>query len=62
MDHHRTSVSLSSTVDAMQRLLRTACWDAEAVYDDVRELVVAHLGHPDAVLVPDETGDLKKGV
>jgi hypothetical protein len=26
------------------------------------ELVVEHLGHPDAVLVPDETGDLKKGV
>jgi SRSO17 transposase len=47
--------------DAMQRLLRTACWDAEAVRDDVRDLVVAHLGHPDAVLVPDETGDLKKG-
>jgi len=47
--------------DGMQRLLRTACWDAEAVRNDVRELVVAHLGHPDAVLVPDETGDLKKG-
>jgi SRSO17 transposase len=47
--------------DAMQRLLRTACWDAETVRDDVRELVVEHLGHPNAVLVPDETGDLKKG-
>jgi SRSO17 transposase len=47
--------------DGMQRLLRTACWDAEAVRDDVRQLVVEHLGHPDAVLVPDETGDLKKG-
>jgi SRSO17 transposase len=47
--------------DPMQRLLRTACWDAEAVRDDVRALVVEHLGHPDAVLVPDETGDLKKG-
>jgi SRSO17 transposase len=48
--------------DPLQRLLRTACWDAEAVRDDVRELVVEHLGHPDAVLVPDETGDLKKGL
>jgi SRSO17 transposase len=48
--------------DPMQRLLRTACWDPEAVRDDVRALVVEHLGHPDAVLVPDETGDLKKGV
>ena len=48
--------------DAMQRLLRTAVWDAEAVRDDVRDLVVAGLAHPDAVLVVDETGDLKKGV
>jgi SRSO17 transposase len=48
--------------DAMQRLLRTACWDADAVRDDVRDLVADRLGHPDAVLVADETGDLKKGV
>src|SRR4029450_3705426 len=45
----------------MHGLMRRACWDAEAVRDDVRELVVEHLGHPNAVLVPDETGDLKKG-
>jgi SRSO17 transposase len=48
--------------DPMQRLLRTAVWDADAVRDDVRDLVVAGLTHPDAVLVVDETGDLKKGV
>jgi SRSO17 transposase len=47
--------------DAMQRLLREACWDAEAVRDDLREFVVAHFGHPEGVLIPDETGDLKKG-
>jgi SRSO17 transposase len=47
---------------AIQRLLRTAVWDADAVRDDVREFVVAHLGHPDSVLIPDETGFLKKGV
>jgi SRSO17 transposase len=47
--------------DAMQRLLRTARWDADAVRDDVRGFVVARLAHPDAVLVVDETGDLKKG-
>jgi SRSO17 transposase len=29
---------------------------------DVREFVAAHLGHPDGILVVDETGDLKKGV
>ncbi|WP_446685681.1 IS701 family transposase [Micromonospora polyrhachis] len=47
---------------AMQRLLRTAVWDADAVRDDVRDWLVEHLGHPDAVLVVDETGFLKKGV
>jgi SRSO17 transposase len=47
--------------DAMQRLLYRAVWDADAVRDDVRALVVERLGDPDAVLVPDETGDLKKG-
>jgi SRSO17 transposase len=47
--------------DGMQRLLATADWDADAVRDDVRDYVVAHLGDPDAVLVVDETGFLKKG-
>src|SRR4051812_22955095 len=47
--------------DGMQRLLRTARWDAEAVRDDLRAYVVEHLGDPDAVLVLDETGFLKKG-
>jgi SRSO17 transposase len=45
----------------MQRLLREAVWDADAVRDDVRDLVVEHLGTPGAVLVVDETGFLKKG-
>ena len=47
--------------DAMQRLLYRAVWDADAVRDDVRALVMQRLGDPDGVLVPDETGDLKKG-
>lgn len=47
---------------AMQRLLRTAVWDADAVRDDVRDWLVSQLGHPDGVLVTDETGFLKKGV
>lgn len=46
----------------MQRLLREAVWDAEQVRDDLRGLVVQRLAHPDAVLVVDETGFLKKGV
>jgi SRSO17 transposase len=45
----------------MQRLLRTARWDADAVRDDVREFVSGQLGHRDGVLIPDETGFLKKG-
>jgi len=47
--------------DGMQHLLSGAVWDAEAVRDDLRAYVVAHLGDPDAVLVVDETGDVKKG-
>ncbi len=49
------------TPDGVQRLLRTACWDAEAVRDDLRAYVVEHLGDRNAVLVIDETGFLKKG-
>jgi SRSO17 transposase len=47
--------------DGVQRLLRSARWDAEAVRDDLRAYVAEHLGDPDAVLVVDETGFLKKG-
>jgi len=48
--------------DAMQRLLRTACWDAEQVSDEVRSVVVERLAHPEGVLIVDETGFLKKGL
>jgi SRSO17 transposase len=46
-----------ATPDGLQHLLAGAVWD----HDDVRALVVEHLGDPGAVLVVDETGDLKKG-
>ncbi|WP_419197547.1 IS701 family transposase [Microbispora hainanensis] len=46
---------------SMQRLLRTARWDAEAVRDDVRGYVSEHLG-AGGVLIVDETGFLKKGL
>jgi SRSO17 transposase len=49
------------TPDGMQRLLNGAGWDADGVRDDVRDYVIEHLGDPDAVLVLDETGFLKKG-
>ena len=39
--------------DGVQRLLRTARWDAEAVRDDLRAYVVEHLGDPGAVLALD---------
>ncbi|GAA1371477.1 IS701 family transposase [Catellatospora chokoriensis] len=45
----------------MQRLLRDAVWDHDQVRDDLRDFVSEHLAHPDAVLVVDETGFLKKG-
>ena len=45
----------------MQHLLARASWDADGVRDDIRGYVVEHLGDPGAVLVVDETGDLKKG-
>jgi SRSO17 transposase len=46
---------------AMQRLLRTAAWDADAVRDDLRGYVGVQLGHAGGVLICDETGFLKKG-
>lgn len=45
----------------MQRLLRSARWDADAVRDDVRAYVFEHLRSDDGVLIADETGFLKKG-
>jgi SRSO17 transposase len=50
-----------ATPDGMQQLLAGAVWDEHAVRDDVRDYLVEHLGDPAAVLVVDETGDLKKG-
>src|SRR5436853_5021379 len=47
--------------DGMQHLLGRAVWDTDGVRDDLRDYVVEHLGDPAAVLVVDETGDVKKG-
>jgi SRSO17 transposase len=51
-----------ATPDGLQHLLARAVWDADQVRDDVRGYVVEHLGEAQAVLVVDETGDLKKGI
>ena len=50
-----------ATPDGVQHLLARADWDADAVRDDLIGYVAEHLGHPDGVLVVDETGFLKKG-
>jgi SRSO17 transposase len=47
--------------DGVQDFLSRMRWDADAVRDDLRAYVVEHLGDPDAVLVLDETGFVKKG-
>ncbi|MEU4789737.1 IS701 family transposase [Micromonospora tulbaghiae] len=47
--------------DGMQDLLTRVKWDDADVRADVREFVGDHLGDAEAVLVIDETGDLKKG-
>ena len=51
----------AKTPDALQHLLSRAVWDAELVRDDLRDYVIDTFGDPGAVLVVDETGDLKKG-
>jgi SRSO17 transposase len=45
----------------VQYLMGRADWDPDLVRDDLRAYVVASLGDPDAVLILDETGFLKKG-
>src|SRR4051794_26759638 len=45
----------------VQYLMGRSGWDPDAVRDDLRAYVVESLGDPDAVLILDETGFLKKG-
>ena len=45
----------------LQHFIARSEWDAEAVRDDLRAYVVEQLGDPEAVLIVDETGFLKKG-
>jgi SRSO17 transposase len=50
------------TPDRMQRLVRDVVFDHDAARDDLRGFVAEQLGHERGVLIPDETGFLKKGV
>jgi len=53
-------VNGDATPYGIQHLLGRARWDAEAVRDDLRAYLVEHMGDPQAVLVLDATGFLKK--
>lgn len=67
MAERKNSWQLAETMheggpQGMQRLLNSAHWDPDAVRDELRTYIVEQLGHPDGVLVLDETGFLKKGI
>jgi SRSO17 transposase len=47
--------------DRLQGFLAKAAWDADELRDRVRAYAVAALAAGDAVLIADETGDIKKG-
>lgn len=48
--------------DRIHRLLNPIDWDADQVLNDVRDYAIEHRGDPDAVLIVDDTGFLKKGL
>ncbi len=45
----------------MQALLAGYAWDWRAVLERLQHFILAHLGDPEAILVLDETAELKKG-
>jgi len=50
-----------ATPRRMQALLGEHAWDWKAALKALQRLIVAHLGDPEAILVLDETAELKKG-
>ncbi len=54
-------VTGATTPYGVQHVLGRALWDADALRDALRSSVVEHRSAPQAVLVVDETGLLKKG-
>ncbi|KAA0675681.1 IS701 family transposase [Roseomonas genomospecies 6] len=58
---HLAEAAGDASPDSVQDFLARMRWDADAVRDDLRTYVVEHLGDPQAVLVLDETGFVKKG-
>jgi SRSO17 transposase len=51
----------AATPYGIQQFLYRAKWNPDDIRDDLRAYVVEHLGEPEAVLVIDETGFVKKG-
>ncbi len=58
---HLAEAAGDASPDGVQDFLARMHWDADAVCEDLQAYVVEHLGDPDAVLVLDETGFVKKG-
>ncbi|MFC4063286.1 IS701 family transposase [Planomonospora corallina] len=50
-----------TTAHRFEHLLDRAKWDADALRDEVRSYVIAHLGRADGVLIADDTSAIKKG-
>jgi SRSO17 transposase len=50
-----------ATPQRMQALLAEHAWDWQAALGALQQFIVSHLGSPDAVLVLDETAELKQG-
>ena len=58
---HLAEAAGDASPDSVQDFLARMRWDADAVRDDLSAYVIEHLGDPQAVLVLDETGFVKKG-
>jgi SRSO17 transposase len=58
---HLAEAAGDASPDGVQDFLARMHWNADLVREDLRAYVVEHLGDPEAVLVVDETGFLKKG-
>ncbi|HEY5986515.1 MAG TPA: transposase [Streptosporangiaceae bacterium] len=50
-----------ATPRRMQALLAEYAWDWRAVLERLQRFILAHLADPEAILVLDETAELKKG-
>src|SRR6476661_4340776 len=57
----RMAVFIQGLMAGLQRVLSEAVWDETGMRDDLRGYVLEHFADSGAVLVVDETGDLKKG-